>query len=208
MPDLTARIQNEFNIEEFLALASRVVDSGDVASLAALTDLKTRWVQKFGVPLKPVTAHELTPFRPPLCQARRIPRLPTPKQERDILSRVIAPNPPVTVIHGVGETPFVPVHPLPLVVHASRSMALPPRVSTEETLAMHTSPVPRPSPAPLSLTPPSRVLAEETLAMHTSPAPLTSSPAAVAPSPVSEPVPHHTVARLIPTCRPDRRLYR
>ncbi|KAL0291986.1 UNVERIFIED_CONTAM: hypothetical protein Sradi_7006200 [Sesamum radiatum] len=39
----------DFNLGEFLALANRVVDVGDVESVAALADLKRRWVRNLGM---------------------------------------------------------------------------------------------------------------------------------------------------------------
>ncbi|KAL0294209.1 UNVERIFIED_CONTAM: hypothetical protein Sradi_6898900 [Sesamum radiatum] len=39
----------DFNLGEFLALANRVVDVGDVESVAALADLKRRWVENLGM---------------------------------------------------------------------------------------------------------------------------------------------------------------
>ncbi|KAL0439834.1 UNVERIFIED_CONTAM: hypothetical protein Slati_2466400 [Sesamum latifolium] len=148
--DEAVRIHSAFNFTEFLALANRVVDDGDSASLAALQELKDRWTAKFGPPLKPVTAHELTPYRMPLRPARRIPRLPTPAQEREILSRAIAPLPPPLKPQGSllpepddaaplathGEpfpTAIDAIPPRPLEIES----ALPPRVSAK-TLAMQT----------------------------------------------------------------------
>ncbi|KAL0439821.1 UNVERIFIED_CONTAM: hypothetical protein Slati_2465100 [Sesamum latifolium] len=72
----------DFNLTEFLALASRVVDEGDADSWAALHSLKQRWMAKFGdgastTPtggLKPVAARPPTPFPPPMHAPRRAVR--------------------------------------------------------------------------------------------------------------------------------------
>ncbi|KAL0367298.1 UNVERIFIED_CONTAM: hypothetical protein Sradi_3619900 [Sesamum radiatum] len=72
----------DFNLTEFLSLANRVVDDGDVESWIALTELKRRWVGKFGdgavTPpnggLRPVATSPPTPFPPPAMHAPRPPR--------------------------------------------------------------------------------------------------------------------------------------
>ncbi|KAL0409563.1 UNVERIFIED_CONTAM: hypothetical protein Sradi_1890700 [Sesamum radiatum] len=76
-----APIAREFNLAEFLSLASRVVDEGDLDSWAALNDLKRRWVEKFGDGaftspvgggvLKPVATRPLRPFRRTLASPPR-----------------------------------------------------------------------------------------------------------------------------------------
>ncbi|KAK4412355.1 hypothetical protein Salat_2882300 [Sesamum alatum] len=65
------RLFSEFNLSEFLALASRVIDAGDIASLEAISDLKRRWNEKFGefqprpsMVARPSSSRTLTPFRP------------------------------------------------------------------------------------------------------------------------------------------------
>ncbi|KAL0284969.1 UNVERIFIED_CONTAM: hypothetical protein Sradi_7185200 [Sesamum radiatum] len=71
-----------FNLAEFLALAHRVVDDGDVESWAALNSLKQRWIAKFGdgettTPpggLRPVASRVPTPFPQPLRAPRRAVR--------------------------------------------------------------------------------------------------------------------------------------
>ncbi|KAK4414938.1 hypothetical protein Salat_2600800, partial [Sesamum alatum] len=85
------RLLSEFNLSEFLALANRVIDEGDIASMEAISDLKRRWNEKFGdvqprpsmAPTRPSSTRTLTPFRPitaPTRPARRIPRMPTTEQ--------------------------------------------------------------------------------------------------------------------------------
>ncbi|KAK4413139.1 hypothetical protein Salat_2726400 [Sesamum alatum] len=84
------RLLPEFNLSEFLALANRVIDAGDIASLEAISDLKRRWNEKFGefqprpsMVAHPSSSRTLTPFRPimaPTRPARRIPRMPTTEQ--------------------------------------------------------------------------------------------------------------------------------
>ncbi|KAL0449205.1 UNVERIFIED_CONTAM: hypothetical protein Slati_1476900 [Sesamum latifolium] len=91
--DLAVKIQQDFNIKEFLSLAHRVIDEGDEESMAALRDLKDRWTTKFGRGdgLKSISSHQLTPFLPPPVRlARQIPRLPSPEQETAILSVLFA----------------------------------------------------------------------------------------------------------------------
>ncbi|KAL0294574.1 UNVERIFIED_CONTAM: hypothetical protein Sradi_6880100 [Sesamum radiatum] len=69
----------QFNLTEFLSLANRVVDAGDVDSWTALHELKCRWVGKFGdeaiTPsvsgLRPVATRPPTPFPPPALRAPR-----------------------------------------------------------------------------------------------------------------------------------------
>ncbi|KAK4433585.1 hypothetical protein Salat_1120900 [Sesamum alatum] len=51
--DALNRLLSEFNLSEFLALANRVIDEGDLASMEAISDLKRRWTEKiwcFSVP--------------------------------------------------------------------------------------------------------------------------------------------------------------
>ncbi|KAK4417502.1 hypothetical protein Salat_2575900 [Sesamum alatum] len=85
------RLLSEFNLSEFLALANRVIDEGDIASLEAISDLKRRWNEKFGEFQAPASkwlharssSHTLTPFRPitaPTQSARRIQRMPKTEQ--------------------------------------------------------------------------------------------------------------------------------
>ncbi|KAK4428577.1 hypothetical protein Salat_1157500 [Sesamum alatum] len=63
------RLLSEFNLSEFLALANRVIDEGDLASMEAISDLKRRWTEKFGA----FQSH-------PSMACPRIPRMPTTKQ--------------------------------------------------------------------------------------------------------------------------------
>ncbi|KAK4438701.1 hypothetical protein Salat_0204600 [Sesamum alatum] len=84
------RLLSEFNLSEFLALANRVIDDGDLSSMEVITDLKRRWHAKFGdshshpfMDVHPSSSHTLAPFQSitiPLRPARRIPRLPTSEQ--------------------------------------------------------------------------------------------------------------------------------
>ncbi|KAK4414941.1 hypothetical protein Salat_2601100 [Sesamum alatum] len=84
------RLLSEFNLSEFLALANRVIDEGDIASMEAISDLKRRWNEKFGdfqprpsMVARPSSSRTLTPFRPitaPTRPARRIPCMPTTEQ--------------------------------------------------------------------------------------------------------------------------------
>ncbi|KAL0455325.1 UNVERIFIED_CONTAM: hypothetical protein Slati_0871700 [Sesamum latifolium] len=61
-----------------------------MATLTALTDLKTRWEAKFGDQperFRPVSTHVVTPFQPqPVRMARRFPRLLSLDQQRAILT--------------------------------------------------------------------------------------------------------------------------
>ncbi|KAK4384095.1 hypothetical protein Sango_3092000 [Sesamum angolense] len=84
------RIRNEFNISEFLKLATRDVDKGDSESMAALLDLNRRWTKKFGAASTTdgagVAFAEFAQIRNrPQVPARWIPRLPTPEQAARIL---------------------------------------------------------------------------------------------------------------------------
>ncbi|KAK4426872.1 hypothetical protein Salat_1456000 [Sesamum alatum] len=84
------RLLSEFNLSEFLALANRVIDEGDLASMEAISDLKRRWTEKFGafqsrpsMVARPSSSRTLAPFRSitaPTRPARRIPRMPTTEQ--------------------------------------------------------------------------------------------------------------------------------
>ncbi|KAL0444874.1 UNVERIFIED_CONTAM: hypothetical protein Slati_2210100 [Sesamum latifolium] len=95
------RLQLEFNIKEFLALATRVIDTGDSDALKAIADLKNKWAVKFGgdtvaPPLRPVATRPSTPFPHaivPLRPAIRIPRLPSPERMASLLSRGNEPSP-------------------------------------------------------------------------------------------------------------------
>ncbi|KAL0292979.1 UNVERIFIED_CONTAM: hypothetical protein Sradi_6962900 [Sesamum radiatum] len=87
---------------EFLALATRVIDDGDTDALRAISDLKNRWVAKFGgdavdaLPLRSVATLPPTPFRHaivPLRPAIRVPRVPSPDRIAAILSRGNEPSP-------------------------------------------------------------------------------------------------------------------
>ncbi|KAL0444865.1 UNVERIFIED_CONTAM: hypothetical protein Slati_2209200 [Sesamum latifolium] len=68
----------DFNLNELLALANRVVDDRDAESWAALHSLKQRWMDKYGdgdlstpvMGLKPVSSRQPTPFPSPA----RVPR--------------------------------------------------------------------------------------------------------------------------------------
>ncbi|KAL0439809.1 UNVERIFIED_CONTAM: hypothetical protein Slati_2463900 [Sesamum latifolium] len=67
--DALARLKSDFNLKEFLALATRVIDEGDTEAITAISDLKNRWIAKFGgdfadaPPLRPVAHRPPTPFR-------------------------------------------------------------------------------------------------------------------------------------------------
>ncbi|KAL0455268.1 UNVERIFIED_CONTAM: hypothetical protein Slati_0866000 [Sesamum latifolium] len=114
----------DFNLTEFLALASRVVDDGDAESWLALHSLKQRWVAKFGdggssTPtggLKSVSTHAPTPFPLPMRAPRRALRTitapisrvsprdstpPLPLTTGDLLPEV----PPSASPHAAVETP-------------------------------------------------------------------------------------------------------
>ncbi|KAL0455322.1 UNVERIFIED_CONTAM: hypothetical protein Slati_0871400 [Sesamum latifolium] len=95
----------------------------------------------FGPPLKPVIAHELTPYRPPLRPARRIPRLPTPDQERDILSRMIVPLPPPN--QSVGSAQEAADDSFPTVVPPLSEYYAPPTMISSQTLAMQNRVLPQ-----------------------------------------------------------------
>ncbi|KAK4424928.1 hypothetical protein Salat_1686400 [Sesamum alatum] len=79
-----AHLRRSFNMAEFPALTSRVVDENDPIAMAELEKLKASWSEKMGTiladslpalvappPLKPTSEHVLTPFPPTgSCQAR------------------------------------------------------------------------------------------------------------------------------------------
>ncbi|KAL0434075.1 UNVERIFIED_CONTAM: hypothetical protein Slati_2741800 [Sesamum latifolium] len=100
--DSLARLKSEFNITEFLALANRVIDDGDTDALTAISDLKNRWVAKFGgdtVDAPPFalgsysTAYTVPPCDRPARPAIRVPRLPSPDRMAAILSWGNEPSP-------------------------------------------------------------------------------------------------------------------
>ncbi|KAK4413133.1 hypothetical protein Salat_2725800 [Sesamum alatum] len=103
------RLLSEFNLSEFLALANRVIDDGDLSSMEVIMDLKRRWHAKFGdshsrssMDVHLSSSRTLAPFRPitiPLRPVRRIPRLPTSEQMMAYLEPPAVPLltlPPVT----------------------------------------------------------------------------------------------------------------
>ncbi|KAL0454684.1 UNVERIFIED_CONTAM: hypothetical protein Slati_0807600 [Sesamum latifolium] len=69
--DALTKLQSKFNLKEFLVLANKVVDVGDLQSMKALTDLMKHWIAQFGdenpprlsVGLRPVSSRILTPCR-------------------------------------------------------------------------------------------------------------------------------------------------
>ncbi|KAL0291497.1 UNVERIFIED_CONTAM: hypothetical protein Sangu_3263600 [Sesamum angustifolium] len=82
------KIKKIFNFKEFFHLASRVLDNGDAESVAALLELKRRWIAKFGEDdsidgghggFRPVHNRPSTPFAGPISTrpARRCHRVPT-----------------------------------------------------------------------------------------------------------------------------------
>ncbi|KAK4434900.1 hypothetical protein Salat_0652900 [Sesamum alatum] len=90
-----SRLLSEFNLSEFLALANRVIDEGDLSSMEIIADLKRRWIERFGdshshpsMDVRLSSSRTLAPFRlitVPCRLARRIPRLPTSEQMRAYL---------------------------------------------------------------------------------------------------------------------------
>ncbi|KAL0318217.1 UNVERIFIED_CONTAM: hypothetical protein Scaly_2853900 [Sesamum calycinum] len=96
------QIRKDFNFTEFFQLASRVIDDGDVDSMAALLELKRRWSEKFGeddslggaghggirFPSRPLTFTAPLVARP----ACRFPGLPTSEQAARILQGAAEPR--------------------------------------------------------------------------------------------------------------------
>ncbi|KAL0405880.1 UNVERIFIED_CONTAM: hypothetical protein Slati_3901900 [Sesamum latifolium] len=100
--ELRARIASEFNFLEFFMLATRVIDEGDRTSMAALEELKEKWIQKVGtlktqlipmnrVGLRPVLARRPTPFHsvPPLRPPWRALRIPMGDQLEALSCRLL-----------------------------------------------------------------------------------------------------------------------
>ncbi|KAL0401936.1 UNVERIFIED_CONTAM: hypothetical protein Slati_4223500 [Sesamum latifolium] len=114
-----------FNLSEFLALANRVVDDGDVELLAALHSLKQHLVAKYGdgdsptsvMSLKPVASRQPTPFPLPVRVLRRAIRsIITALHDRELALSLLLANP--NAEHG----PFVVVEaPPPRVLEAHNS---------------------------------------------------------------------------------------
>ncbi|KAK4433573.1 hypothetical protein Salat_1119700 [Sesamum alatum] len=98
-----SRLLFEFNLSEFLALANRVIDEGDLSSMEIIADLNRRWTERFGdshsrpsMDVRPSSSRTLAPFQSitvPCRPARWIPRLPTSEQMRVYL------EPPPAVSH-------------------------------------------------------------------------------------------------------------
>ncbi|KAK4441865.1 hypothetical protein Salat_0521500 [Sesamum alatum] len=79
----------EFNLSEFLALANRVIDEGDLSSMEIIADLKRRWIERFGdshsrpsMDVRPSSSRTLAPFRylepPPAVSHFPVPLLALP----------------------------------------------------------------------------------------------------------------------------------
>ncbi|KAL0342674.1 UNVERIFIED_CONTAM: hypothetical protein Scaly_1930000 [Sesamum calycinum] len=125
------KIKNDFNFMEFFQLAMRVLDDGDSESMAALLDLKRRWMEKFGgdAPLggAGVDHADSVPYDPrpaPIVTrpARRFPRLPNSEQAALIL-QVALPATTITAMDGLitpilNHGPLAP-HPSPLAAPSS-----------------------------------------------------------------------------------------
>ncbi|KAK4413136.1 hypothetical protein Salat_2726100 [Sesamum alatum] len=102
LSETLSQLLSEFNLSEFLALANRVIDEGDLSSMEIIA-LKRRWIERFGdshsrpsMDVRPSSSHTLAPFwsiTVPCRPARRIPRLPTSEQMRAYL------EPPPAVLH-------------------------------------------------------------------------------------------------------------
>ncbi|KAK4412357.1 hypothetical protein Salat_2882500 [Sesamum alatum] len=78
-----SRLLSEFNLSEFLALANRVIDEGDLSSMEIIADLKHRWIERFG------DSHS----RLSMDTCPKIPCLPTSEQMTAYL------EPPPAVSH-------------------------------------------------------------------------------------------------------------
>ncbi|KAK4413126.1 hypothetical protein Salat_2725100 [Sesamum alatum] len=101
--EVLSRLLSEFNLSEFLALANRVIDEGDLSSMEIIADLKRRWIERFGdshsrpsMDVLPSSSRTLAPFQSITVSCRpapRIPRLPTSEQMRAYL------EPPPAVSH-------------------------------------------------------------------------------------------------------------
>ncbi|KAL0420749.1 UNVERIFIED_CONTAM: hypothetical protein Slati_3097800 [Sesamum latifolium] len=139
-----ARLKSEFNITEFLALATRVIDEGDSDALRAISDLKVKWAAKFGVdaavapPLRPVATRPSTPFRHAVVLLHptiRVLRLPSPDRMASILSRGKEPLP----------TPLITLPPRQTMREASPSSSsmLPLAIKAHEPLAVPETLTPR-----------------------------------------------------------------
>ncbi|KAK4381286.1 hypothetical protein Sango_2982400 [Sesamum angolense] len=83
------KLKAEFNIKEFLELASRVIDDGDSESMEMLKNLKNKWMKKLGGEFslagnggfRPVHSRQPTPFPvPTTCPARHGFRRPAAEQ--------------------------------------------------------------------------------------------------------------------------------
>ncbi|KAL0320489.1 UNVERIFIED_CONTAM: hypothetical protein Sradi_5310400 [Sesamum radiatum] len=153
--DSLVRLKLEFNITEFLALANRVIDDGDTDALKVISDLKNRWVAKFGgdaidvPPLRSVATRPPTPFRHaivPLRPAIRVPRVPSPDSIAAILSQGNEPSPqPLLTLPPKQMTMDLPcpasmIHPPPALVGHDQPMA------AQETLSPRVLPPPMHSP--------------------------------------------------------------
>ncbi|KAL0298221.1 UNVERIFIED_CONTAM: hypothetical protein Sangu_3153500 [Sesamum angustifolium] len=94
------RIVRDFNIKEFLSHANRVIDDRDKDSIAALDDLKRRWLEKYGDDafkspvvgggMRPVASRPGTTFPPP---PMRLPR----HAQKTLTPETLAPPPRVSL---------------------------------------------------------------------------------------------------------------
>ncbi|KAL0405939.1 UNVERIFIED_CONTAM: hypothetical protein Slati_3907800 [Sesamum latifolium] len=172
--DALARLKSEFNLKEFLALATRVIDEGDTEAMTAISDLKNRWIAKFGgdfadaPPLRPVGHRPPTPFRHaivPLRPAIRVPRLPSPDRMAAILSRGNKPSPtPLLTLPphqpdsiSPGPSAVIAPPPVRLELDAAGKETLPPRVSPPPQIlavappSMETNAAPSPLSRPIAV---------------------------------------------------------
>ncbi|KAL0453593.1 UNVERIFIED_CONTAM: hypothetical protein Slati_1337400 [Sesamum latifolium] len=103
--ELRAQVASEFNFSEFFMLATKVIDEGDRTSMAALEELKEKWIRKVGtletqliptngVGLRPVWARRPISFRAvlPLRPPWRALKIPVGDQLEDPLVPPMVPT--------------------------------------------------------------------------------------------------------------------
>ncbi|KAK4384351.1 putative ribonuclease H protein [Sesamum angolense] len=96
------KLKDEFNINKFFELASRVIDNGDAESMEVLETLKRKWLEKLGGELtsasrgglRPVRSWQAAPYPTPkvLRPARRFPRWPTAEQAALEVNSAVQPS--------------------------------------------------------------------------------------------------------------------
>ncbi|KAL2252844.1 UNVERIFIED_CONTAM: hypothetical protein Sindi_0079100 [Sesamum indicum] len=81
----------DFNLDEFLTLAHKVIDHGDSQAMDALNELKRRWEARFGIEKSRLPAESLNIDGTPVCSQAETATL---QRRPAVRGRIITPSPP------------------------------------------------------------------------------------------------------------------